>query len=87
MNILWLFQANAHFQGEIHQAKAWRTNYEDTKKSLDEANAKIASLEAKLGSAEADLKEARAKIVVVNDEKEKGIDAYMLTPDFVELNP
>lgn len=53
--------------------------------SLDEANAKIAALEAKLGSAEADLEEARAKIGVLNDEKEKGIDAYMLTPNFADL--
>lgn len=85
MNTFCLFQANAHFQGTIHQEKAWRTNYENTKKSLNEANAKISTLKAKLGSAEADLEEARAKIVVLNDEKENGIDAYKLTPDFVEF--
>lgn len=38
-----------------------------------------------LGSAEADLEEARAKIVVLNEEKEKWIDALMFTPEFVEL--
>lgn len=42
-------------------------------------------MEAKLGSISADLEEARAKIVVLTEEKEKGINAYMLTPDFVEL--
>lgn len=60
LNIFWLSQANAHFQGEIHQAKAWRSSYENTIKSVDEANAKITALEAKLGSTEADLEEARA---------------------------
>lgn len=78
-------QANAHFQGAIHQAKAWKSSYESTKASLDEANAKIAVLEAKQVSTSADLEEARAKIVVLTDEKKKGIDAYMLTLDFSDL--
>lgn len=83
--ILWCLQANTHFQGAIHQAKAWRTNYETTEKELDEAKAKVSALEAKLGSTEADLEEAHAKIVVLNNEKDKGIDAYMLTRDFLDL--
>lgn len=59
--------------------------YESAKKDLDEAKANISSFEAKLDSTEADVDEARTKIVVHTDEKENGIDAYMLTPEFVEL--
>lgn len=55
------------------------------KKDLDVANEAIATLEAKLASATSDLDEARVKINVLNDEKEKGIDAYILTPKFKKL--
>lgn len=42
-------------------------------------------METKLTSSNTALEESWARIVVLNDEKEKGIDDYMLTPEFKEL--
>lgn len=55
------------------------------KKDLDAANEAISTLEVKLASATSNLDETRAKIVVLNNGNEKGIDAYMLIPKFKEL--
>ncbi|KAL8120200.1 hypothetical protein AgCh_017373 [Apium graveolens] len=42
-----LATANAHFQGAIHQAKAWKVGREDANKKLEEANQRTEALEAK----------------------------------------
>lgn len=65
-------KANIYFQVALHRAKAWKLSYETEKKDLDAANEAIATLEAKLKSSNSNLAEARAKIVILNDEKEKG---------------
>lgn len=52
---------------------------------LDAAEEKIKTLEEKLVSTIKDLIEAHANLVVVTDQKERGIDAYMETPEFKEL--
>lgn len=74
--------ANIYFQGALHRDKTWKTSYETVKKDLDATNEAIAILEAKVASFKSDLEKARARISVLNDKKEKGIDAYMLTPEF-----
>lgn len=78
-------QANFYFQGALYQAEAWKTSYETVKKDLIATNETIATLETKLASSISDSEEAWAKIIILNDEKEKGIDAYMPTPKFKEL--
>lgn len=45
----------------------------------------ITSLEEKLAAFEKNLEEAMAEPVIVRDEKERGIDAYMETVEFKEL--
>lgn len=49
------------------------------------AQAKIESLVKKLATTQKSLEETRADLVVVTDQKERGIDAYMENTEFKEL--
>ena len=80
-----LLQANAHFQGAIHQAKAWKVGLEDANKKLEEANQKIEALEAQLASSTSDLETARAENVILKAQKEKAFDGWMDTQEFKDL--
>ncbi|XP_074362597.1 uncharacterized protein LOC141702896, partial [Apium graveolens] len=80
-----LATANAHFQGAIHQAKAWKVGLEDANKKLEEANQKIEALEAQLASSTSDLETARAENVILKAQKEKAFDGWMDTQEFKDL--
>ena len=79
------FQANIHFQSLLHQAKSWKSSHEKQNKDLEAAEKKVQELEKQLEEANKSLEEVRADLVVVTDQKERGIDAYMETPEFTEL--
>ncbi|KAL8098330.1 hypothetical protein AgCh_031188 [Apium graveolens] len=80
-----LATANAHFQGAIHQAKAWKVDLEDANKKLEEANQKIEALEAQLASSTSDLETARAENVILKAQKDKAFDGWMDTQEFKDL--
>ncbi|KAL8089488.1 hypothetical protein AgCh_039091 [Apium graveolens] len=80
-----LATANAHFQGAIHQAKAWKVGLEDANKKLKEANQKIEALEAQLASSTSDLETARAENVILKAQKDKAFDGWMDTQEFKDL--
>ncbi|XP_074355552.1 uncharacterized protein LOC141695188 [Apium graveolens] len=80
-----LATANAHFQGAIHQAKAWKVGLEDANKKLEEANQKIEALEAQLASSTSDLETARAENVILKAQKDKAFDGWMDTQEFKDL--
>lgn len=52
---------------------------------MEAADEKVKVLEEKLAATTKDLEETRADLVVVTNQKERGIDAYMATPEFKEL--
>ncbi|KAL8088412.1 hypothetical protein AgCh_038260 [Apium graveolens] len=80
-----LATANAHFQGAIHQAKAWKVGLEDANKKLEEANQRIEALEAQLDSSTSDLETARAENVILKAQKDKAFDGWMDTQEFKDL--
>ncbi|KAL8135283.1 hypothetical protein AgCh_010082 [Apium graveolens] len=80
-----LATANAHFQGAIHQAKAWKVGLEDANKKLEEANQRIEALEAQLASSTSDLETARAEYVILKAQKDKAFDGWMDTQEFNDL--
>ncbi|KAL8104458.1 hypothetical protein AgCh_028613 [Apium graveolens] len=80
-----LATANAHFQGAIHQAKAWKVGLEDANKKLEEANQRIEALEAQLASSTSDLETARAENVILKAHKDKAFDGWMDTQEFKDL--
>ncbi|KAL8126038.1 hypothetical protein AgCh_013362 [Apium graveolens] len=80
-----LATANAHFQGAIHQAKAWKVGLEDANKKLEEANQKIEALEAQIASSTSDLETAQAENVILKAQKDKAFDGWMDTQEFKDL--
>ncbi|XP_074374276.1 uncharacterized protein LOC141714670 [Apium graveolens] len=80
-----LATANAHFQGAIHQAKAWKVGLEDANKKLEEASQKREALEAQLASSTSDLETARAENVILKAQKDKSFDGWMDTQEFKDL--
>ncbi|KAL8087763.1 hypothetical protein AgCh_037786 [Apium graveolens] len=80
-----LATANAHFQGAIHQTKAWKVGPEDANKKLEEANQRIEALEAQLASSTSDLETARAENVILKAQKDKAFDGWMDTQEFKDL--
>lgn len=69
----------------MHQARAWKASHDKKSKDLDIAEEKIKTLEEKLATTTKDLEDTRVDLVVVTDQKERWIDAYMETPEFKEL--
>lgn len=69
----------------MHQARAWKASHDKKSKDLDVAEEKIKTLEEKLATTIKDLEDTRVDLVVVTDQKERWIDAYMETPEFKEL--
>ncbi|KAL8088605.1 hypothetical protein AgCh_038398 [Apium graveolens] len=80
-----LATANAHFQGAIHQAKAWKVGLEDANKKLEEANLRIEALEAQLASSTSDLETTRAENVILKAQKDKAFNDWMDTQEFKDL--
>lgn len=78
-------QGNAYFQGAMHHAKSWNRSSKSKDKDLKKLKMKYKGLQAKMKNKEKGLADAHAKLVQLRDERDRTIDAYMLTEEFVQV--
>lgn len=83
--VLVLIQTNTYFQALVHDAKAWRSSSVSFEKQVNEEKARGDELAEKLAAKEKELEAAYAKVVVLEEQKDKAVDDYLASEEYAEL--